>query len=356
MKSKFRALFTLAGAYKRLYLTALVCTTLTVLITFAIPLVFSETLDVVLSDQPSAMPDFVRELAHALGGRAFLRQNLWLVAAIVVVLNVLNGLFSYRKERDTAVAGENIARDLRERLYRKLSYMPFSYHVRAQTGDLVQRCTSDGDTVRRFLGTQIVEAGRTVIMAFVALFVLFSRDVQIAWICTVLMPLIFGISFVYMRVIGKSFKRMDESEGKMSAVLQENLTGVRVVRAFGMQQREVEKFDAASADLREKTNHLLKQMAAYWSGTDCLTLLQVMATMIVCIVKAVRGEITVGTMIVFTSYISTLIYPIRQLGRILGDASKSAVALSRINEVLHAHAEEEEPGALRPPLDRDIVF
>lgn len=356
MKAKLKALFKLIKEHRKLFVGALICTVVTVAISFVTPLIFSETIDVILSDNPSSMPEFLKAPVRALGGRTFLRDQFWLVAVLLIVLNLINGVFSYFKERWTAVAGESIAKSLREKLYRHLSFLSFRYHVRAETGDLIQRCTSDVDTVRRFLSMQFVEAFRAVIMMIIAAIVLFSRHVELTLYSLILIPFIFAASFLFFKRVTANFKLSDESEGKMSAVLQENLTGVRVVRAFGKQQDEVEKFDAASADFRNKTFKLCKTLAIYWGSMDGVTMLQIMITLILCVIKAIQKEITVGTLIVFTSYISMLIYPIRQLGRILSDAGKSLVSLNRIEQILDEPAEVESESALRPPLDRDIVF
>ncbi len=356
MKKAFRALLALVRENWALYLSAIFATAITVMVGFAIPLVLSETVDVVLADLPSSLPPWIKAPFSALGGRALIRQHYWAVALGVVLLNLVSGIFSYIKERNTAIAGENIAKSLRERIYSRLSYLPFAFHAKAETGDLIQRSTSDVDTVRRFLSTQLVEAFRSIAMTIIAFWVLFGRDPETALYSVMLIPAMFTASYVFFKRITKNFQLSDASEGKMSAVLQENLTGVRVVRAFGMQQAEVEKFDAASRDFQQKTYRLLKNLAVYWGSADLLTMLQIMITLLVCVWKAVAGEMTVGTLIVFTSYISMLVYPIRQLGRILSDAGKSMVALGRINDILHEPAEEEEEGALMPPLDRDIVF
>ncbi len=356
MKKNLRALWALVKENLTLYVAAVLCTIITVVIGYITPLVFSETIDVLLSDGQSTLPVWIRAPFSALGGRVFFRNNFWIIAVIIVLLNIVNGVFSYFKERNTAVAGENIAKNLRERLYRRLSYMSFSYHVRAETGDLIQRCTSDVETVRRFLSAQLVEAARAVIMAAIAFALLIGRDAELTLYSMVLIPLLIVASFIFFKKITKSFRLSDESEGKMSAVLQENLTGVRVVRAFGMQQKEVEKFDTASADFRNKTLKLCNHLAAFWGSMDAVTMLQIMITLVLGVVKAINGDISVGTLIVFASYISMLIYPIRQLGRILSDAGKSVVALGRIRDILDHEAEEDEPNALTPPLNGDIVF
>lgn len=355
MEHKPQAQWALVKENRVMYLSAVFCTLLTVIFSYLIPLVFSETIDVLLMNGQSSLPQWAVAPLRLLGGRAYYQHNLWLPAVAVVVLSLLNGAFSYLKERNTAVAGENIAKTLRERLYRRLSFLSFSYHVKAETGDLIQRCTSDVETVRRYLSTQVMEAARAVLMALVAFSVLLGRNVELALYSMVLLPVMGVFSAVFLKKSAEGFQLSEMSEGKMSAVLQENLTGVRVVRAFGMEQREVEKFDDASRDFQHKTFKVYKLLDFYWSAMDALTMLQIMITLIACAVKVMSGEISLGTLIVFTTYISMLIYPLRQLGRVLSDQSKCKVALSRINAVL---SEQPEPadGELRPPLDGDIVF
>ena len=172
----------------------------------------------------------------------------------------------------------------------------------------------------------------------------------------ILVPLLFGFAMWFFRKVHKGFRFADEAEGKMSAVLQENLSGVRVVRAFGQQEREVEKFEKVNHDYFTKSKHLNDLLAVYWSGGDMLSMTQSFITLLVCILFACRGEITVGTLVVFTNYVSQLLFPIRQLGRTLSDAGKSLVAMERIQAILHEEAEPAEPNAKKPPLGGDIVF
>ena len=338
------------------YLGSMIATVMIVLIGFATPALLAETIDSVLGTNPSTLPAFMQEALARLGGRQFLIDNLWILGVVLVALNLLNGVFTYLKGRLTAVASENIAFDLRTQLYDHLQRLPFAYHVKAETGDLIQRCTSDVDTIRRFLSVQLMEVVNTVLMVTIALTILIGKNVEITLYSMILVPALFLFAMWFFKMVHKHFRISDEAEGKMSAVLQENLSGVRVVRAFGQQQREVEKFDQVSADFRVKTRKLTDLLAIYWGGGDLLSMMQSMITLLICIVYATRGEITVGTMIVFTTYVGQLLFPIRQLGRTLSDAGKCMVSMERIQEILHAQAEPEEPDALKPSLKGDIVF
>ena len=355
-KTPLQAMLALMRQNLSCYIGAMIATAMIVLIGFLTPIVLAETIDSVLGTHPSTLPEFVLAPIRALGGRQFLVEHLWILGLVLVGLNLINGVFTYLKGRLNAVASENIALTLREQLYAHLQHLPFAYHAKAETGDLIQRCTSDVDTIRRFLSVQVMEVVNTVLKVVIALTILLGRSVKITLISMILVPPLFLFAMWFFKMVHKHFRYSDEAEGRMSAVLQENLTGVRVVRAFGQQQREVEKFDRASADFRHKTKHLYDLLATYWGGGDAMSMAQCMITLLVCVMYASRGEITVGTLIVFTTYVSMLLFPIRQLGRILSDAGKSMVSMERIQDILNQPVEPDEPDALRPDLHGDIVF
>ena len=338
------------------FLWALIATIMMVIIGFLTPLLLSEIVDSILGSEPFTMPDFLMNPINALGGRDFLRQNLWIPALALILMNVVNGVFTFIKGRSSAIASENIARKLRNDLYRHLQHLPFAYHVKAQAGELIQRCTSDVDTIRRFLAVQVMEVVNTVLMVVIAMSILLPRSVPITLYSLILVPPLFCFATWFFKMVHKSFEVADEADGVLNAVLQENLSGVRVVRAFGQQAREVEKFDRVNNDLRKKNLRLNELLAIYWGGGDAISMTQTLLTLVVCIIYACNGWITVGTLIVFTSTLGMLLFPIRQLGRTLSDAGKAMVSMKRVQAILHEEAEPDEPNALKPDLHGDIVF
>lgn len=338
------------------FLWALIATIMMVIIGFLTPLLLSEIVDSILGSEPFTMPDFLMNPINDLGGRDFLRQNLWIPALALILMNVVNGVFTFIKGRSSAIASENIARKLRNDLYRHLQHLPFAYHVKAQAGELIQRCTSDVDTIRRFLAVQVMEVVNTVLMVVIAMSILLPRSVPITLYSLILVPPLFCFATWFFKMVHKSFEVADEADGVLNAVLQENLSGVRVVRAFGQQEREVEKFDRVNNDLRKKNLRLNELLAIYWGGGDAISMTQTLLTLVVCIIYACNGWITVGTLIVFTSTLGMLLFPIRQLGRTLSDAGKAMVSMKRVQAILHEEAEPDEPNALKPDLHGDIMF
>lgn len=338
------------------FLIAFVLTSLTALSGFLSPAILAELMDHYLSDKPSRLPEFINQWIAGAFGPDFLRHNLWMFGAALVLVSMLGGLLSFFKGKLAAQGSENASRYLRETLYNHLQSLPFDYHVKVETGDLLQRCTSDIDTVRRFLNMQVLAMVNAIMMVIIALSLLLPINAKITLISLCITPVIFLFSMLFFRLVTKSFRAVDETEAGMSTVLQENLTGVRVVRAFGQAQSETEKFDKISSQLLKRGWRVGTVEAIYWSTSSSLGNIQAAISLLVCVFEALAGRITVGDLVVITGYVNMLIWPIRQLGRILTDSSKSMVALERISQVLLTKQEPEEPEGIQPPLRGDIVF
>ena len=283
-------------------------------------------------------------------------QVLLLAAAAVLAAAILSGIFSFLARINTARASENAIKSLRDALYGHIQKLPFSWHTAHQTGEIIQRCTSDVEVIRNFVSAQMVEVFRIVFLIVMTMAIMFSMNVKISLVVAVFIPIIALYSFFFSSKISKRFMDADIAEGKLSSTVQENLTGVRVVRAFGRENFEIERFDERNnhfADLWIRLGHM---MTTYWSTGDFIMALQVLTVICVGTVSAVNGEITLGEFLAFVSYNATLTWPVRSLGKILAEMSKTGVSLERVSYILLAEPEHDPPRALQPPMDRDISF
>ncbi len=353
---RFKLMMSLIADNGKYFIRAVISTIFTVSIQLLTPLILAEVADAIIGGQPLKAPAFIVSAYEAIGGQAYVAQNLWIVSLVIMGLSLIRGVFLYVRGRSTAQAAEQSALTLREKLYSHLSKLTYNYHVKAETGDLIQRCTSDVETTRRFLSSQLIEAIGSLLMIIIAMVVLFGRSVSLTFISTAVIVPLFLFAFLFFKLVIKNFRVSDEAEGKMSAVLQENLTGVRVVRAFGRQHYEVEKFDEKSTFLRDKNLKLNWLLCVYWSTSDFLTMVQMCIMLLFNVIYASKGIITVGTVTVYASYIGMILWPVRQLGRILSDAGKALVSLERIDEILRQPPETDAENPTTPDLTGDIVF
>jgi len=356
MKEKIGFLWKMAKEYRWLYVGALVSVTLATLVGFLPPLVIGATVDNVIGGKPLDAPQWVLRGIEALGGMSTLAQNLWLCGIAVILLTAVNGFFTFFKGKWTASAAEGIAKTIRDRAYDHLQRLPFSYHKHAQTGDLIQRCTSDVETIRRFLAVQLVELGRIVLLACISVSIMFTLDVKMALVSLVSVPLVFVWSMVFFGRIQKTFTKVDESEGRLSNVIQENLTGIRVVRAFATQGFEYEKFIGKNREFRDLVYDMIKLFAWYWAVTHSLVFFEEGAVLAYGAMRAAAGTLSLGSLIVFLFYVGMLLWPIRQLGQIVSDMGRASVSVGRIREILTEEGEPEEPNALKPDIKGAVTF
>ena len=284
------------------------------------------------------------------------RQALLLAAILVVAAAVLSGIFNYLSKMCLAKGSENFLKSIRDTLYHHTQYLPFSWHVQHQTGEIIQRCTSDVEVIRNFVCRQLPEVFRICFLIILYLGIMFSMNVPITLAAAAFFPVIIGYSAFFHSRIGKRFQDADEAEGALSSTVQENLTGVRVVRAFGREKYEIDRFDQKNNAYSDLWVYLGKLMSVFWASGDLITNLQVLTVMVLGVVFAVEGRNTLGEFIAFLSYNASLTWPVRSLGRIISDMSKAGVSMERVAYILEAEEEDATDANNKPALTGDICF
>lgn len=319
---------------------AIACLFVFTVINYITPLVASATIDFALAEKPN--DDVLTSLIiNLMGGGDYVKGHLWFPAFLMVCLTLCSGFFSYGKDRLAAQASDGLARKLKDRLFNHLQRLPVEYHDRAETGDLIQRCTSDVETLRLALSSQVVAVSNSLLLLLTALPIMVVLDGRMALASFVLIGPIIFFGYFYTKKVKHLFLEVDEAEGQVTRVVQENITGLRVVRAFAQQDFEIEKFAESNRDYRDRSLRLLKLMAWYWSTSDIFVLLQQGFVLFVGVTFIANGSLTVGTLFAFLMFLNMLLWPVRQMGRTLTELGKSLVALTRIGEILQV--EEEQP-------------
>ena len=338
------------------FATALLCSVLSTVCNSLTPQVISVTVDSVLGTEDYTLPAALQAFTSLDWLRANPGQTLLLAAGAIITAALIGGLGNFGTRTATARGSEGFVKGLRDALYSHIQRLPFSWHVGHNTGEIIQRCTSDVEVIRNFFTNQLLEVIRIVFMIVYYMVIMFSMDWRIALISAVFIPVVLLYSGIFYSKISKRFRTADEAEGILSTNVQENLTGVRVVRAFGRERYEVDKFNKKNSRFSELWVELGKLMSVYWALGDLMTGLQIMSVIAVGAAFAANGEISAGTLLAFISYNSSLTWPIRSLGRTLSEMSKSGVSIDRVAYILRAEEEKVLPEAKTPPMDKDIRF
>ncbi len=308
------------------------------------PLVFRFIVDTVLKDEAPSLPATLLQVYERAGGRGYFLNHIWILGLIIVGIHFCEGALGFFRGRWSSIIAETGARSMRDTLYRHIQSLPFAYHATAETGDLVQRCTSDVDTVRRFLNGQVYEIIRCFCLVVASLSFMFALDARMAWVSMASTPFIFVSALFYFHKQRDAAQKWDEAEGDLSTVLQESLTGIRVVKAFARQDYERDKFDRQNHVLRRCGSEFIRLMANFWMYSDFICLLQIGVTTVVGVLFTVNQRISLGMMIVFVAYTEMLLYPLRGLARMLSDAGRMQISYGRLQEILDTAAEPSDEG------------
>lgn len=346
MLQSVRAVWQLMYVSRARYGMAITAMFLGTVFLYLVPLVPQAVIDGVLNPDAARLDDpWVHWPLEVMGGRDHVARNLWLPAAVIAGLSAVAGVATYFRQRWAAQASETIVRELRDRVFDHLQRLQARYFDAAKTGDIIQRCTSDVETIRVFLSMHVVEIGRSVVMFLVPLPLMLSIDLRMTAIAVSLLPVIVGFSTWFFLRIRQRFEQVDEAEGEMTTSIQENLTGIRVVRAFGRQAYEADRFGVRNRTHRELDNGLFQLVAVFWSVSDMLTFVQQALVVGAGIYWVSTGSLSVGAFFFFLTAVVMFVYPLRQMGRILADLGKATVALGRVTVILEEPQEEEAPDA-----------
>ncbi len=279
-------------------------------------------------------------------------ERLPLLALAFVGLAAMEGLFAYLRGIWSAKTAEGITRRLRDFLFDHLQRLPFTFHDHNKTGELIQRATSDVDALRRFFADQAIGIGRIVALFVVNWTMLMRMNTRLGWLSIVIMPPVIVMSYWFFGRVSKAYERYQDQEAKVSTVLQENLSGVRVVKAFARQPYEMEKFDTENWEKYQRGKKLLIMHSLYWPISDILCSGQTILVMAVGALMALRGEITVGTYLAAIGMVVWIVWPMRNLGRLIVQVSTGLVSYSRIADVIDQEREDTTSGSV--PADTVI--
>lgn len=351
-----RLLLMFLDGSKRFFAVSMISSLVLSAIDLVNPQIIRFTVDTVIGKEKSALPGFANRIVDLIGGVPVLRERLWIIAAAITVFALLSAVFRYIQRLYNTKASETLVETVRNLLFAHIERLPFGWHMKNRTGDIIQRCTSDVDTVKEFLSEQLTAILQIVIKVVFSLAVMFSMNAKLALAATLTMPVILLYSAIFGRRIGKHFRECDENEGILSAMSQENLTGVRVVRAFGREEYERERFGKQNDHYTGLWVRLARLLSAFWGMGDFIAGTQALLIMTLGIVSCVKGGMTSGEFIAFVTYNAMLAWPIRRLGRMISEMSKAGISIDRLNYIMSSEEEKDRDGAGEPDMHGDIVF
>jgi ATP-binding cassette subfamily B protein len=265
-----------------------------------------------------------------------------------VGLAIITGVFTFLSGSLSARTAEGIVRRLRDYLYDHLQRLTFAYHSQTKTGELIQRSTSDIDAIRRFFSDQAIGAGRISLLFLVNFIALLSIDVELTLYSVIVVPLTVILSFFFFSRVSKAYEKYQEQDAILSSTLQENLTGVRVVKAFARQSYEIDKFESENWEKYILGKKLLLMHASYWPFSDILTGIQMLVGYAIGAIKVINGDLTIGSYLTYAGLLIWIIWPIRNLGRLIVQMSTGLVSYKRVTALIKESREPLDEGDYEP--------
>lgn len=332
-----RLMFKWTGKYWPLLIVAFVILYFISYLRTIMPLFGQHIIDVILnySDRGSRLPPFFQQF---LTGDTVIRQLL-IAGIVIVTMEFVRSISIFLRRSVTAVFAERVGFNLRNNLYRQLQNLGYHFHAHTETGDMIQRCTTDVESYKRFISDQIIEVARLVMLVGLSIYQMSKLNTQLTLISLIIAPVILTIAIIYFRKVEKMFQTIEQNEATMTTHVQENVSGARVVKAFANERFEIEKFRNLNRKFTDSDYRLVQKMAFFWSGTDFICFAQFFLIAIAGIIYTVRGNISLGVYLAFLAYGGNIIWPMRQLGRLVGDFSKATVSVSRLDRIISTRNE-----------------
>lgn len=271
-----------------------------------------------------------------------------LIALAFIGLAGVQGFFTYLSGHLAGRTAETAARRLRNYLYDHIQRLSFVYHDKTKTGELIQRSTSDVDALRRFFATEAVGFGRIIMLFLVNFGAIMLIDVKLALLSVIVVPITVGMSYIFFGRISKAYEHFQEQDAVLSSVLQENLSGVRVVKAFARQDYEKKKFEKENWEKFLRGRILLLWHSYFWPASDILTGAQMIYGFYLGAMMTINGVISVGDYLAYAGMLVWIVWPIRNLGRIIVQMSTGLVSFKRIMEVVKEDREPLDTGDYVP--------
>ena len=329
-----------------------VCACLVALFDLIIPRLIQYTVDAVIGGNLSSVPVWAAGLIGDLGGASFLRRHLWMAAAAVAAAALAGALSRYGFRVSNEKGSETFLQRTRNQLFRQILSLPYSWLGENSTGDIIQRCTSDVETIRVFVSEQLTSLLHVFILVFMSLYFMITIQPKLTAAAAVFIPIMIISSLVFYGLIGNEFETVDSEEGHLSAIAQENLTGVRVVRTFGREKFERERFEAQNEFYTNHWIRLMRVLAAFWVSGNVIATVRNMTVAVYGAVLCVSNELTAGGLIAFLSYNALMSLPVRRIGRVIADMSKTGVSMERLRYIMNAVPEDApDQGKARSPLE-----
>jgi ATP-binding cassette, subfamily B, bacterial len=310
-------------------------------------------IDTILQSPPTGIIDIF--LTNLFGGQEFLRANFWIFSIIIVGFGASRAIVIVARLILRGAIDVSIAREMQLKLFYHIERLPYSFYKKHQSGDFIQTCTRDEEVLRSFVIREVFGIFYAFYITLLSFLILLTLSWQLAIITIVILPGMFIYSFFVIKKVRRLYRITEDSDGLISAKIEETLSGIRLVHAYNNEKYEIEQFDKHLFDYRKKFIRWRYVSSFFFSTSDILVFGQIVLTTLFGLYLTLQKEISTGTLIVSFQFVSLIVHPIRNVAITLSNLARAVASMDRINIILKEPLEDIESG-LRPVIKGQIEF
>lgn len=348
-----KIMYKMTEGYRKHYVSVFVMMFVNIFLSLILSYLNAILIDVLNNDIPNGhISRFILEL---LGGQTYLRNNIWLLAVLIVSVGLTAAVIAAIRHSLRGYIATGIGKNTQLKLFYHIERLPYESLKKMQSGDIIQTCTRDEEVLRRFVIFEVSMIVYTAMLVTVSFIILLDISWELALTAIGILPMMMIYSFFFVKRVRKLYRIADESEAQMTSKIEENIRGTRTVKAYNNEKFEIDNFENYLDDYQTKALKFEKTNSVYISSSDVFVFGQITLTTLFGIYLTYTGQISVGALYLGITYVSQIVWPVRSVASILSNLAKAVASMDRMNLIYNQPMEDLESG-LKPNLKGEIDF
>lgn len=319
------------------------------------PLIIGTTVHSIIGSEKDTNA-FMGTISKILGGRDFLRQNIWIMALIYILMKILWSLSVFLRRYLAGIAGQKSAENMRNKVYDRIQNLSYDKISKTETGDLLQRCTNDISAFQSMVSETLISMLGNILFVIVSVVNMFLLDIRMAFISLILVPFILIHSFIFFKKIYPVFSEIEEGEAVIISKVEQNLSAYKTIRSLFGQKREIREFEELNRKYCELTLSMERKFNIFWNISDSLCLLQIAVVLVAGIVLYNKNLLEASVFMTFITMAGGFVFPLRDFSRTAVRFSRASFSTKRVDEILSMEVENLHENNIKRNIEGSIEF
>lgn len=319
------------------------------------PLIIGTTVHSIIGSEKDTNA-FMGTISKILGGRDFLRQNIWIMALIYILMKILWSSSVFLRRYLAGIAGQKSAENMRNKVYDRIQNLSYDKISKTETGDLLQRCTNDISAFQSMVSETLISMLGNILFVIVSVVNMFLLDIRMAFISLILVPFILIHSFIFFKKIYPVFSEIEKGEAVIISKVEQNLSAYKTIRSLFGQKREIREFEELNRRYCELTLSMERKFNIFWNISDSLCLLQIAVVLVAGIVLYNKNLLEASVFMTFITMAGGFVFPLRDFSRTAVRFLGASFSTKRVDEILSMEVENLHENNIKRDIEGSIEF